>query len=87
VRFLLVGLDEQRILKMKTRYTREILEAAARIKKRKDKLRRTTRHIFAQELYRALKLDVLGSVHRNINLMERTNKMQPCSRIYYSSVS
>jgi len=32
-------------------------------------------------------LDVHGSVHRNINLIERTNKMQPCSRIYYSSVS
>ena len=30
---------------------------------------------------------VHGSVHRNINLMERTNKMQPCSRIYYSNVS
>jgi len=28
-----------------------------------------------------------GSVHPNINLTERTNKMQPCSRIYYSSVS
>ena len=33
------------------------------------------------------KLDVHGSVHRNIKLIERTNKMQPCSRIYYSSVS
>jgi hypothetical protein len=33
------------------------------------------------------KLDVHGSVHRNINLIERTNKMQPCSRIYYSNVS
>jgi len=33
------------------------------------------------------KLDVYGSVHRNINLIERTNKMQPCSRIYYSSIS
>jgi hypothetical protein len=32
-------------------------------------------------------LDVHGSVHRNINLTERTNKMQPCSRIYYSNVS
>ena len=32
-------------------------------------------------------LDVHGSVHRNINLIERTNKMQPCSRIYYSNVS
>jgi hypothetical protein len=31
--------------------------------------------------------DVHGSVHRNINLIERTNKMQPCSRIYYSVVS
>jgi hypothetical protein len=33
------------------------------------------------------KLDVHGSVHRNINLIERTKKMQPCSRIYYSNVS
>jgi len=32
-------------------------------------------------------LDIHGSVHRNINLIERTNKMQPCSRIYYSDVS
>jgi len=33
------------------------------------------------------KFDVHGSVHRNINLIERTNKMQPCSRMYYSNVS
>jgi hypothetical protein len=32
-------------------------------------------------------LDVHGSVHCNINLTERTNKMQPLSRIYYSNVS
>ena len=32
-------------------------------------------------------VDVHGSVHRNTNLIERTNKMQPCSRIYYSNVS
>jgi len=32
------------------------------------------------------KLDVHGSVHRNINLIERTNKMRPYSIIYYSSV-
>jgi hypothetical protein len=32
-------------------------------------------------------LEVHGSVHRNIKLIERTNKMQPCSRIYYSIVS
>jgi hypothetical protein len=31
-------------------------------------------------------LDVHGSVH-NINRIEITNKMQPCSRIYYSNVS
>ena len=31
--------------------------------------------------------DVHGSVHLNINLIERTNKMQTCSRIYYSIVS
>ena len=32
-------------------------------------------------------LDVHGSVHRDINLTERTNKMQPCSRIYNFNVS
>jgi len=32
-------------------------------------------------------LDVHGSVRRNIKLIERTNKKQPCSRIYYSDVS
>jgi len=31
-------------------------------------------------------LDVHGSVHLNINLIEITNKMRPCSRIYYSNV-
>jgi hypothetical protein len=30
-------------------------------------------------------LDVHGSMHRNIKLIERTNKMHPCSRIYYSN--
>jgi hypothetical protein len=34
-----------------------------------------------------MQLVVHGSVHRNINLTERTNKMQLCSRIYYSNVS
>jgi hypothetical protein len=33
-----------------------------------------------------VKLDVHGSVHHNINRIEITNKMGPCSRIYYSSV-
>jgi len=32
-------------------------------------------------------LDVHRSVHQNINLIEITNKMRPCSRIYYSNVS
>jgi hypothetical protein len=32
-------------------------------------------------------LDVHGSVHHNINRIEITNKMRPCSRIYYSKVS
>ena len=26
-------------------------------------------------------------IYYNVNLMERTNKMQPCSRIYYSNIS
>jgi len=38
-------------------------------------------------IYCTKKVDVHGSVHRNINLIERTKKTQPCSRIYYSSVS
>jgi len=32
-------------------------------------------------------IDVHRSVHHNINLIEVNNKMRPCSRIYYSSVS
>jgi len=31
-------------------------------------------------------LDVHGSVHHNINLIEMTNKMQLCRTIYYSIV-
>jgi hypothetical protein len=31
-------------------------------------------------------LDVHGSLHHNTNLIEMTNKMQLCSRIYYSIV-
>jgi hypothetical protein len=33
------------------------------------------------------KLDVHGSMHHNINLIEINNKMPPYSRIYYSNVS
>jgi len=43
--------------------------------------------VYVCSLFGVYKLDVHGSVHRNINLIERTNKMQPCSRIYYSNVS
>jgi hypothetical protein len=32
-------------------------------------------------------LDIHGSLHHNINLIEITNKIRPCSRIYYSNVS
>jgi hypothetical protein len=32
-------------------------------------------------------LDVHGSVHHNVNRIEITNKMRPCGRIYYSSLS
>jgi len=39
-------------------------------------------------LFRVLiKFGVHGSVHHNINCIEITNKMRPCSRIYYSNVS
>jgi hypothetical protein len=31
--------------------------------------------------------DVYGSAIHNINRIEMTNKMRPCSRIYYSNVS
>jgi len=33
------------------------------------------------------KLDVHVSMHHNTHRIEITNKMWPCSRIYYSSVS
>jgi hypothetical protein len=36
---------------------------------------------------KCLMLDVHESVHHNVNLIEITNKMRPCSRIYYSNVS
>ena len=32
-------------------------------------------------------LGVPGSVYRNIKLIERTNKIQPCSRIHCTNVS
>jgi hypothetical protein len=32
-------------------------------------------------------VDIHGSMHHNINLIEITNKMRPCSRIYYSNVT
>jgi hypothetical protein len=35
--------------------------------------------------YVLVKLYIHGSVHRNINFIERTNKIQTCSRIYYSN--
>jgi hypothetical protein len=39
-------------------------------------------------LFRELiKFDDHGSVHHNINRIEITSKMRPCSRIYYSNVS
>ena len=37
--------------------------------------------------YGICKLDVHGSVHHNTNLIEMTNKMQLCIKIYYSIVS
>ena len=44
--------------------------------------------IMEDEMGRACNtLDVHGSLHRNIKLTERTKKMRPCSRIYYSNVS
>jgi len=38
------------------------------------------------KMYLGNKLDVHVSVHHNINRIEITNKMRPCSRIYYSIV-
>jgi hypothetical protein len=38
----------------------------------------------AHKLMIVVTFDVHGSVHSNINLIESTSKMQPCSRIYYS---
>jgi hypothetical protein len=42
IRFLFVGLDEVRSWHTKGGYTRRILDAATRVKKREDQLRRTT---------------------------------------------
>ena len=39
------------------------------------------------ELYVAELLRHIGFSDHVVNLIERTNKMQPCSRIYYSDVS
>ena len=56
--------------------------------------RQTQVAVFKQMIYIFVKsaccvfyLDVHGSMHRNINLIEITKKMQTCSRIYYSKVS
>jgi hypothetical protein len=38
-------------------------------------------------LKRICVLDVHKSLHHNINIIEITNKLRLCSRIYYSSVS
>jgi len=46
------------------------------------------KHRTGNKIRKQLKrVDVHGSVHHNINLIEITNKMRPRSRIYYSSVS
>jgi hypothetical protein len=43
-------------------------------------------HFFCQSII-LHELDVHGSMHCNINLIERTNKTRLCIRIYYSIVS
>jgi hypothetical protein len=45
-----------------------------------------TQHVLKMyfSLRYSLIFDVLGSMQHNIKFMERTNKMQPRSRIYYS---
>jgi len=40
-----------------------------------------------EQLLLMVNTDVHGSVHHNINRIEITNKMRPCSRNYYSNVS
>ena len=32
-------------------------------------------------------LDIHGSVYHNLNCIEITKKMRPCTRVYYSNVS
>jgi hypothetical protein len=38
---------------------------------------------FGLEIYMFRTVDVYGSVHLSTNHIEITNKMQPCTRIYY----
>ena len=59
-----------RILKGKWKINRSILYG------------QSTPELKLKHYKRKYEFDVHGSVHLNINLMERTNKMQPCSRIY-----
>jgi len=40
-----------------------------------------------EQSYTSIPLDVHGSVHQNTNLIEMTNKMELCGKIYYSIVS
>jgi hypothetical protein len=49
----------------------------------------TSQLVYASENFEILnnKLVVHGFVHRNISLIERTNKMQPCIMTYYFNVS
>jgi hypothetical protein len=42
---------------------------------------KNSRHLNSVTLVNKCVLDVHGSVHRYIKLIERTNKMQPCNRI------
>jgi len=51
------------------------------------KLYVTNSEVCKIKLVRYSNIDIHGSMHRNINVIERTNKMRQCSRIYYSNVS
>jgi hypothetical protein len=68
--FLFLGLDKERSLQKRGGYTDEllarILDAAARIKKREDQLRRTTRDL-RNELQNALRLTVgFSNIYREL---------------------
>jgi len=70
------GVNETRSSYWKTRNVHSVVIGKSRTKLLRQRFRRSL----------VDKLDVRGSVRHSTNHIEITNKMQPCTRIYYSSV-